>query len=168
MVGLRGSPPERWKLLGGARSLPTEPHTGAGAIPRAEPTSDEDGEEESEEEVESDADGGPEYLEIWVPEGDWSRAAKCVFVHLDARGAAASPGPLVRAAMHSLIPGLRFEMTPSSHGVFLLRFLTCAAREAAVSLQPFSHEGVEIRLERVEETEDRFVGTPQWLAHVVA
>ena len=141
--------------------LPKSPTPVPEPFPRAEPTSDEEGEEGSEEEVESDADGSPEYLEVWVPEGDWTRAAKCVFVHLDARGAAASPGPFVRAAMHSLIPGLRFEMTPSSHGVFLLRFLTCAAREAAVSLQPFSHEGVEIRLERVEETEDRFVGTPQ-------
>ena len=156
-----------YKRQEGRGRSPPSPTPVPEPFPRAEPTSDEDGEEESEE-VESDADGGPEYLEIWVPEGDWSRTAKCVFVHLDARGAAASPGPLIHAAMHSLIPGLRFEMTPSSHGVFLLRFLTCAEREAAVSLQPFSHEGVEIRLERVEVTEDPFVGTPEWLAHVVA
>jgi hypothetical protein len=137
------------------------------ALPRTEPASDDDGEEESEEEVESNADGGPEYMEVWVPEGDWSRAARCVFMHLEARGAAATPGPFIHAAMHSVMPGLHFEMTPSSRGV-LLSSPSCADREAAVGLQPFSHEDVEVRLERVEETEDRFVGVPEWLAHVVA
>ncbi|CAO1943882.1 unnamed protein product [Urochloa humidicola] len=124
--------------------------------------------EEVEESVESDdlADG-PEYVEIWVDEGDWDRASRCVFVQLEPLIAAANPAPLIRAAFQSNAPGLRFQMLPSSRGVALLHFNNADEREEAMELQPLLHQGTQVQLERVEDTDDRFLREPEWLAQVV-
>ncbi|CAN6222677.1 unnamed protein product [Urochloa humidicola] len=126
------------------------------------------GDDEEEESVESgDSDDGPEYVEIWVREGDWARAARCAFVNLEPITAAANPAPLIRAAFFRVALHLQFQLAPSHHGVSMMRFASPAAREAAMVLQPIVHEGSTVKLLRVEDTDDRFVREPEWLAHVV-
>nr|XP_034570764.1 extensin-like [Setaria viridis] len=103
-----------------------------------------------EESVDSDAfDDGPDYLEVWVNEA-----------------AAAAPSPLIHAALHVAAPHLRFQLLPSPRGVALLHFGSPAAREMAMDVQPVHLNGATVTLERAEETDDRFVREPEWLAHV--
>ncbi|CAN6167308.1 unnamed protein product [Urochloa humidicola] len=124
--------------------------------------------EEEEISVESDdLDDGVEYVEVWVAEGDWERAARYAYVELEPLSAAANPAPLIRGALLRAAPTLRYQILPSAHGVALLHFDTVAAREEALLLQPIEHHGTLVKLNRIENTDDRFVREPAWLAHVV-
>ncbi|RCV31712.1 hypothetical protein SETIT_6G200100v2 [Setaria italica] len=120
-----------------------------------------------EESVDSDAfDDGPDYLEVWVNEGDWDHASRFAFVYVDPLAAAAAPSPLIHAALHVAEPHMRFQLLPSPRGVALLHFGSPAAREMAMDVQPVHINGATVTLERAEETDDRFVREPEWLAHV--
>ena len=62
-----------------------------------------------EESMESDdLDDGPEYIEVWVEEGDWEKASRTAFVYLEPLLGAANPAPLIRAALFSVAPDLRY------------------------------------------------------------
>jgi hypothetical protein len=112
--------------------------------------------------VESDelALEGPDYVEVWVSEGDWEEAARFAHVEVEPPTAALTPAPLIHAAFNSAAPTLRFQLLPSSRGVALLRFGNAAARESAMAAQPFRLRGATVTLKRVEESEDRFFGLP--------
>ncbi|CAN6331823.1 unnamed protein product [Urochloa humidicola] len=61
-----------------------------------------------EESVESDdLDDGPEYVEVWVAEGDWQRVAHFAYVELEPVTAAANPAPTIRGALLRAAPHLR-------------------------------------------------------------
>ena len=72
----------------------------AGGVPNQPPLvgADEEGADSAEEEsVESDdLDDGPDYVEVWVDEGDWEKASKTAFVYLEPLLGAANPAPLIR------------------------------------------------------------------------
>ncbi|CAN6205597.1 unnamed protein product [Urochloa humidicola] len=121
-----------------------------------------------EESVESDdLDDGPDYVEVWVEEGDWDRAARFAFVDVTPVTAAANPAPLIRGAFIHAAPQLRFQMWPSSRGVSLMYFGSAADREAAMAVQPVPYRGSLLKLQRVEETDDRFIREPAWVGHIV-
>ncbi|CAO2043010.1 unnamed protein product [Urochloa humidicola] len=123
--------------------------------------------EEEEISVESDdLDDGPEYVEVWVEEGDWERAARFAFVELEPVTATANPAPTIRGALLRAAPRLRYQMLPSAHGVALLHFNSAADREEAMQLQPIHHHGTLVKLGRIEETDDCFYREPAWLALV--
>ena len=109
----------------------------------------------------------PSYLQIWVDEGDWDRAARFAFVELEPAAAAAIPAPCIRSAFLSVAPALRFRLRPSPCGVALMEFDSESEREAAMAVQPVHHRGDVVKLQRVEDTNDRFVRELAWLAHVV-
>ena len=48
----------------------------------------------------------------------------------------------------------------------LLRFCSAFGRELAMGLQPITYNGTMVRLERQEETDNRFIRMPDWLALV--
>jgi len=48
----------------------------------------------------------------------------------------------------------------------LLRFCSAFGREVAMGLQPITYNGTTVRLERQEETDNRFLRVPNWLALV--
>ncbi|CAN6343967.1 unnamed protein product [Urochloa humidicola] len=149
--------------------LPYNPSAGSASSGEGqEPPAEEEEDSEEEESVESDdLHDGPYYVQIWVREGDWDRAARYAFVLLKPVTANANPAPLIRAALGSAAPHLRFQMFPSSRGVSLLFFDSAGDREAAMAVQPVEYNGSTVKLERVEETGDRFLREPAWLAHVV-
>uniref|UniRef100_K4A0X3 DUF4283 domain-containing protein n=1 Tax=Setaria italica TaxID=4555 RepID=K4A0X3_SETIT len=109
---------------------------------------------------------GPDYLKIWVAEGDWEHAVRFSFVEVEPPGAAVNPAPLIHSAFHVAVPQLRFQLLPSSRGVALVHFGTAAAREAAMAVQPIRLNRTVVHLERVEDTDDRFLRESAWLAHV--
>jgi hypothetical protein len=119
--------------------------------------------------VESDelALEGPDYVEVWVSEGDWEQAARFTHVEVEPPTAALTPVPLIHAAFNSAAPTLHFQLLPSSRGVALLRFGNAAARESAMAAQPFRLQGATVTVKRVEESEDHFFRPPQWLAEVM-
>ncbi|CAN6269768.1 unnamed protein product [Urochloa humidicola] len=128
----------------------------------------EPSDEEEEESVESDAlDDGPEYVQIWIREGNWNRAARFATATIDPPAAAANLAPLIRGMFLNAAPELSFQFVPSSHGAALLHFSSAQAREEAMAIQPLHHDGTTISLTRVEETDDRFIREPAWLALVV-
>ncbi|CAN6165071.1 unnamed protein product [Urochloa humidicola] len=149
--------------------LPYDPSAGSASSGEAPALPvEEEVDSEEEESVESDElDDGPDYVKIWVREGDWDRAARYAFVLLEPVSAAANPAPLIRAAFGSVAPHLNFQMFPSSRGVSLLYFGSAGRREEAMAVQPIEYNGNTVKLERVEETGDRFLREPGWLAHVV-
>ncbi|CAN6206901.1 unnamed protein product [Urochloa humidicola] len=131
---------------------------------------DEDDSADSEEEISVDSDDvadGPEYVEVWVAEGDWAQAARFAYVEIEPVTAAANLAPAIRGALLRAAPHLRYRILPSAHGVTLLHFDSAVARENAMALQPFQYHGAWIELERIENTDDRFVREPAWLALVV-
>nr|TKV94400.1 LOW QUALITY PROTEIN: hypothetical protein SEVIR_9G292300v2 [Setaria viridis] len=118
-----------------------------------------------EESVDSDAfDDGPDYLEVWVNEGDWEHASRFAFVYV--APPSCCRGPLPPDPRCAPPPHLRFQLLPSPRGVALLHFGSPAAREMAMDVQPVHLNGATVTLERAEETDDRFVREPEWLAHV--
>ena len=48
----------------------------------------------------------------------------------------------------------------------LLRFCSAFGREVAMGLQPITYNGTVVRLERQEETDNRFIRVPNWLVLV--
>lgn len=80
--------------------------------------------------------------------------------------AAVNATPFILEAMHSVAPGLLFEMLPSSQGAMLLRFLSHPEREVAMGLRPIIFEGTHVELERCEESSNRFFKKPEWLAYL--
>lgn len=105
-------------------------------------------------------DDGPDYLEIWVVEGNWEHAAHFAFVEIEPPTAAANPTPLIYTAFNIAAPQLRFQILLSSCGLALLHFGSAVAWEAGMLVQPIHVNGTTIRLERVEETDDRFIREP--------
>ncbi|CAO2199126.1 unnamed protein product [Urochloa humidicola] len=147
---------------------PEGSHAGDAAAEDDAPTTASESDEEEEISVESDdLDEGAEYVEVWVAEGDWGRAARYAYVEMEPVTAAANPAPLIRGALLRAAPNLRYQIVPSAHGAALLHFSSAAAREHAMALQPFEHHGTLVKLGRIENTDDRFVRESAWLAHVV-
>ncbi|CAN6345375.1 unnamed protein product [Urochloa humidicola] len=125
---------------------------------------------DSEEEISvesDDMDEGAEYVEVWVEEGDWARAARYAYVEIEPVTAAANPAPMIRGALLRVAPHLRYRILPSAHGVALLHFPSAAAREEAVALQPVEYHESLVKIGRIENTDDRFIREPAWLAFVV-
>ncbi|CAN6300755.1 unnamed protein product [Urochloa humidicola] len=117
--------------------------------------------EEEEFSVESDdLTDGPEYVEVWVREGDWERASHYAYVELVPVTAAANPAPIIRGALLRAAPALRYQILPSAHGVALLYFHFTADREEAMLLQPLDYHGTLVKIGRIEDTDDRFVRQP--------
>ena len=72
------------------------------------PPTPEDSEEEMSVESNDLAADDPDYLQIWVDEGDWDRAARFAFVELEPAAAAAIPASCIRSAFLSVAPALHF------------------------------------------------------------
>ncbi|CAO2043530.1 unnamed protein product [Urochloa humidicola] len=143
---------------------------GAAADAEEEAVGDGNTVTDSEEEISvesDDLDVGAEYVEICVAEGDWARAARYAYVTMEPVTAAANPAPTIRGALLRTAAHLRYRILPSAHGVALLHFDTAIAREQAMALQPFEYHGSLVKLDRVENTDDRFIREPAWLAFVV-
>lgn len=94
----------------------------------------------------------PSYLQIWVDEGDWDRAARFAFVELEPAAAAAIPASCIRSVFLSVAPALPFRLHPSPRGVALMEFDSESEREAAMAVQPVHHRGDVVKLQRVEDT----------------
>lgn len=142
----------------------SDPDAGEGAPEGSDRTPSEHNEDED---ASVDSDEGPDYVETWVNEGNWERAARYAYVEVEPADVVANPAPLLHAAFLAAAPDLRFQILPSAHGVALLHFGCPAARELALLIEPLYIRGVTFRLRRLEETDDRFVRESEWLADVV-
>ncbi|AQK93753.1 hypothetical protein ZEAMMB73_Zm00001d010260 [Zea mays] len=99
-------------------------------------------------------------------QGDLLLKNRLAFAFLDNPAATPDISSFIDAALGSACPGIRVELLPSSRGVKLLRFANNSDRERLRALSPISFGGLSLSLERPEETSNRFIRTPEWLALV--
>ncbi|KAL5664942.1 hypothetical protein ACJX0J_025050, partial [Zea mays] len=91
---------------------------------------------------------------------------------LGRRSPPSGPGsPVPRSAeefiqniLRTAAPGIQFQMLPSSRGIKLLHFYSRADRDEVRLMSPLLADGLQLKLECPEETDNRFFRQPQWLA----
>ncbi|CAN6327691.1 unnamed protein product [Urochloa humidicola] len=114
----------------------------------------------------ADWEGRRDSLEVWLPRGRVDVAARLTFAYVHPSEVSVNAAPFIRAAISSVAPHVSVELLPSSRGTMLLRFATQADREHVRSFSPIHHAGGELKLERPQETNNRFFRAPDWLAYV--
>ncbi|CAO2206434.1 unnamed protein product [Urochloa humidicola] len=113
-----------------------------------------------------DWEGRRHSVEAWLPRGDVDAARRLAFADISPPEACVNAASFIRAALSSAAPLIPVELLPSSRGAMLLRFSCHADREHMRMLSPIQHDGAELKLERPEETSNRFFRSPDWLAYV--
>jgi hypothetical protein len=111
-------------------------------------------------------EGRTHFFEAWLPQGDLLLKNRLAFAFLDNPAAIPDISAFVGAALGSACPDIHVELLPSTRGVKLLRFDNNSDRERLRGLSPISFEGASLSLERPEETSNRFIRSPEWLALV--
>jgi hypothetical protein len=111
-------------------------------------------------------EGRTHFFEAWLPQGDLLLKNRLAFAFLDNPATIPDISAFVGAALGSACPDIQVELLPSTRGVKLLRFDNNSDRERLRGLSPITFEGVSLSLERPEETSNRFIRSPEWLALV--
>ncbi|CAN6210020.1 unnamed protein product [Urochloa humidicola] len=111
-------------------------------------------------------EGRTHSVEVWLPRGDVDAARRLAFADISPPEACTNAASFIRAALSTVAPLIPVELLPSSREVMLLRFASYVDREHVRTLSPINHDGAELKLERPEETSNRFFRSPDWLAYV--
>ena len=112
-----------------------------------------------------------EFLQVWVPQGDWVEASRYAFAFISPAHAAANPAPKVWGALRRIFPAgapPQVDLLPSSRGAMLLRFSTFGDRDSTVNLGRVDHADYSIEFVRPEDTDNRFTAEESWLVFVSA
>uniref|UniRef100_A0A0D9V8U5 DUF4283 domain-containing protein n=1 Tax=Leersia perrieri TaxID=77586 RepID=A0A0D9V8U5_9ORYZ len=122
-----------------------------------------------------------DYISVYMPESspESKYRARCfayayIVTAASAPKPANDPTPIIRDAIHAVLPGLEFILSPPSHGADRAdRFASPDDREAAMEKQPFAltlpGDGAAasvVKLVREGETSNCFQSPLNWLAHV--
>ncbi|CAN6308352.1 unnamed protein product [Urochloa humidicola] len=114
----------------------------------------------------ADWEGRTQSLEVWLPRGRRDVAGRLAFAYVHPPEVSASVALFIRSAITSVAPLVPVELLPSSRGAMILRFTCFADREYIRLRSPILFNGGELKLERPEETSNRFFRQPEWLAYV--
>ncbi|KAJ1271349.1 hypothetical protein BS78_06G122200 [Paspalum vaginatum] len=108
-------------------------------------------------------------LGVWMPPGRPELAAVLAFVFVyPPERAANDAAALIRDTLAAEAVGLHYTMLPSSRGAMQLRFPSPEERDAAVGYGPYLFEGGHLKLERAEDSPNRFTVELPWVAAVAA
>jgi hypothetical protein len=113
----------------------------------------------------------PAFLQVWVPQGDWTEASRFAFAVISPAHAAVNPAPKIWEALRHAFPAgapPQVDLLSSSRGTTLLRFSTSGDREMAVNHGRFAHADFTVDLECPEHTDNRFAAEVDWLVFVSA
>lgn len=111
-----------------------------------------------------DWDGRTPHIEAWVPQGCRETNDKLIYAYLDQHLPLSAAEEFIQNILRTAAPGIQFQMLPSSRGIKLLRFYSRADRDEVRLMSPLLADGLQLKLECPEETDNRFFRQPQWLA----